>query len=101
MPKGIRKIELMHQQFGRCDGHTCGECSNLTTHCYGRTYQKCLVYGESSSEASDWTKRWPACGMFNRQPTRMPVMQMVRRGSSKKDPDPEQPLDGQLKMEGF
>lgn len=64
MPKGIRKIELMHQQFGRCDGHTCGECSNLTTHCYGRTYQKCLVYGESSSEASDWTKRWPACGML-------------------------------------
>lgn len=25
----LRKIDRMHALFGRCEGHTCGECSNF------------------------------------------------------------------------
>lgn len=48
----LRKIDLMHRIFGVSDGHTCRECS----------------------ESSDWAGRWQACGMFNREWDKQPVM---------------------------
>ena len=64
MVKALRKIELMHQQFGVVAGKTCGECSNLTEHRYDKLYRKCKIYGETSSEATDWAMRWTACGKW-------------------------------------
>ena len=40
----LRKLALMHQKFGRCEGHICGECSNLISGCYR---------GENPSEVYD------------------------------------------------
>lgn len=40
----LKKIDLMHKFFGICEGHTCGECSNLVEEPYhGRMYRKCKV----------------------------------------------------------
>ena len=63
----LRKIDLMHKFFGICDGHTCGECSTHVEKPYhGKMNRKCKVYGQSNSEATDWAKRYLACGMFNK-----------------------------------
>lgn len=96
----LRKIDLMHRQFGKCEGHTCGECSNLIEGVYrGRTYRKCKVYGLTHSEASDWAKRWLACGLFNRIWTGKPIMRLVRPTRKDKEEIQNTPLEGQISME--
>lgn len=99
-PKTIRKIELMYRVFGKCEGHTCGECNNF---CSGRYHdkivRKCEVYGLTHSEASDWAKRWTACGKFNQEYTGRPIIEMVKHNSSKPK-EPEPPLEGQVFLEG-
>ena len=96
----LRKIDLMHRQFGKCEGHTCGECSNLVEGKYHtRVLRKCKVYGLSHSEASDWAKRWLACGLFNKPWTSKPIMRMVRPTRKDKEEMQNTPLEGQLSME--
>ena len=89
----IRKIDLMHRMFGKCEGHKCGECSNMVEHQYDKVYRKCTVYGVSSSEATDWAKRWTACGMFNREYRFGEVVRLVGRAGKEKGP--EEPMEGQ------
>ena len=92
----LRKLDLMHRQFGKCDGHICGDCSNLEVFDYhGRTYRKCKVYGVTNSEASDWAKRWLACGMFNKPWDGNPIIRLVRPTRTDKEAQ-SIPLDGQL-----
>ena len=91
-----RKIDLMHKCFGRFPGHTCGECSNLHERRYDKVYRKCTVYGISASEATDWAKRWEACGIFNKEYCGEPIVRLVKRWSNGKL---EQPIDGQCEME--
>ena len=59
-----RKIDLMHQMFGYADG-VCKECSNFKPANGG--YSKCMVYGISHSEATDWNGRYQACGKKNQE----------------------------------
>lgn len=61
----IRKIEAMYHYFGCGTGH-CADCEHLIRKVYDRTYYKCEVYGDSNSEATDWRKSWPACGLIGR-----------------------------------
>lgn len=96
----IRKIDLMHRQFGVCEGRTCRECSNLEhVRANDRPLTKCRVYGCTSSEASDWAQRWQACGMFNKTWDKQPIIRMVK--PVRKDPEDVQmiPLEGQLKLD--
>lgn len=96
----VRKIELMHRQFGKCEAHICGQCDNMISERYhGKTYRKCKVYGITNSEASDWVKRWTACGMFNKAHTGRQIIELVRPERKAVDIDRYEPLEGQLKME--
>ena len=96
----LRKIDLMHRQFGKCEGHTCRECSNLVKGKYrSKNLIKCKVYGLSHSEASDWAKRWQACGMFNEQWSGKPVMRLIRPSRQEKEEMQSAPIEGQLRME--
>lgn len=92
----IRKIDLMHREFGECEEHTCGECSNLVEHRYDKCYRKCVIYGCTNSEASDWAKRWIACGMFNKDWNGRPIIEMVK--PTKEDQQQYEPLEGQISM---
>ena len=93
----VRKIALMHQEFGKLDGHNCGECYHFHREFYrGKKYRKCDVYGLTNSEASDWAKSYPACGCFNKEWHGKNVIELVKH-SSKKGFD--FPLEGQTKME--
>lgn len=95
----VRKIEAMHRLFGVEPEHKCGECSNLISERYhDKTYRKCKVYGVTNSEASDWAKKYEACGLFNKESEHHDVIHAVTyliRGSGCKVVD-EQPLDGQI-----
>ena len=96
----LRKIDLMHRQFGKCEGHTCRECSNLVKGQYRtKNLIKCKVYGLSHSEASDWTQRWQACGMFNKPWEGKPIMHLVSPSRQKKEEMQNAPIEGQLTME--
>ena len=95
----LRKIALMHRLFGVCEGHACRECSNLVNGRYhDRILTKCKVYGLTHSEASDWAGRWQACGMFNREWDKQPVIREVVPERKQKEAD-NTPMDGQISLE--
>lgn len=96
----LRKIDLMQKHFGICEGHTCGECSNLVEEPYhGRMYRKCKVYGLTNSEASDWAKRYQACGKFNTPYTGRPIIELVQPTRTNKEEAQRIELEGQITLE--
>ena len=63
----IRKIGLMHKLYGIGDG-ICGTCSHFVEGRYhDKILRKCEIYGLTHSEASDWARRWQACGLKNKE----------------------------------
>lgn len=96
----MKKIDLMHAAFGidlKC--RRCKDCPCLVRVMpTSRTYYKCTVYGESSSEATDWAGKWTACGRFGKplEPGEHTVLYMAK-GSTRKPA--EGPLPGQIRME--
>lgn len=63
----MKKIEKMHSIFGCFDGQKCKGCNHFTRYGYhNRTLSKCLIYGDTRSSASDWSGRYTACGLFNK-----------------------------------
>lgn len=56
----------MRTKFGLGpEGVTCKSCAHLRRlgH-HDSSYLKCLKYGVSHSEATDWRAKWPACGAY-------------------------------------
>ena len=95
----IRKIDLMHRLFGIADGK-CGNCCHFVQGRYhDRILRKCEVYGLTHSEASDWAKRWQACGLFNKETTATNIIANVRSENRKNEPPQITVLDGQTGME--
>lgn len=87
------KIDLMHQVFGYGNGQ-CKDCQYFRSRNAGnRKVFKCAVYGETGSEASDWRKKYKACGCQYRVHEGEPIMNMV---SQKK----ERMIDGQITLGG-
>lgn len=62
----VSPVVRMRGKFGNGpDGATCGGCAHLVRVGRNRAYFKCDVYGISSSEATDFRKKWLACGKFS------------------------------------
>jgi hypothetical protein len=59
-----RRLLTMHVRHGAADGQCCKDCRWLVQHDYRRRYYKCLLYGVSSSAATDWRLSYPACGKW-------------------------------------
>lgn len=96
-----KKIEAMYLLFGAGPADkTCRDCENLVTNQYANVYHKCRLYGIRCSEATDWRVRWPACGMFDREPEAgfVPVVDRLKHIPRRKT---EPPIDGQTTMEGI
>ena len=93
-----RKIDEMHRRFGVLPDKHCEDCSNLIKGYCGNTFvRKCTVYGATHSEASDWRKKYVACGMFDNEWNGREIIRALRNAGVKV---PEQPLEGQMTMEG-
>jgi len=90
----IRKIDLMHREFGFSHGNKCRTCDNFIHGRYHtKTLSKCAVYGLTHSEASDWSGRYDACGMYNKEYEGGDIIRLVRPNSA-----PDTPLEGQESM---
>lgn len=73
----------------------CRDCRHLKTiQAGGRKVYKCAVYGETSSDATDWRIGWLACGMYGKAYTGKPVIETA--GRRRAEPDPQ--IDGQLSL---
>lgn len=73
-------IEIMHKFFGSGNpSDKCKDCKNLV----GHTWYKCRIYGETSSAASDWRKKWNSCAMFNMPYDGVPIIKVkgLKKGS--------------------
>ena len=87
----LRKADLMYREFGRSPGNKCKTCSNFVHGQYHTRYlSKCAVYGLTHSEASDWSGRNEACGMYNREWAGNPIIHLV-----KGTPFIPEPIEGQ------
>ena len=90
-----RKIQAMHSKFGKREDRQCRTCNNLITKRYTRNYHKCLLYGNTGGEATDWRLAYTACGMYNMEP-KLGYVPLFYYLDTRK---PEPPIDGQISME--
>lgn len=93
MYKKITKIDKMHYLYGQGIG-TCKDCKRLK--CYevsdrNRRVYKCLNYGESNAETTDWRLGYKACGMKDKVANKQAINIYV---ANKK----EQQIEGQIKI---
>lgn len=89
-----RKITAMHRVYGQDDAHKCADCSNLCIYVTSsRTHYKCMAYGVSASAATDWTKKWAACGLYGKplDADHVPLIKRLTRTKRQK-----KPIDGQI-----
>lgn len=75
-----QKISRMYKRFGKSgSGKKCKDCSNLIKVERGNhRVSKCLVYGDTFSEASDWKQSHYACGMLNQYYDGVPIIRMPK-----------------------
>ncbi len=73
-----QKISRMYKYFGKSgSGKKCKDCSNLIRVERGNhRVSKCLVYGDTFSEASDWKRSHMACGMINHEYDGRPIIEI-------------------------
>ena len=97
----MKKIDAMHAYFGILPDKRCEDCSNLIKGRYHTKFlRKCTVYGATNSEASDWRKKYVACGMFNKEWRGGEMMRVFQSSEMKKRKlERLEPLDGQMEME--
>nr|DAX15401.1 MAG TPA: hypothetical protein [Bacteriophage sp.] len=93
-----RKITAMHRVYGQDDAHKCADCSNLCIYVTSsHTLYKCMAYGVSASAATDWAKRWTACGLYEKT-LAIDCVPLIKRLTRMKKQ--EEPLDGQMTFLG-
>lgn len=93
-----RKIDEMHRRFGVLEDKYCEDCSNLIKGRYrGMNLRKCTVYGATHSEASDWRKKYTACGMYNKEWRGAEIIQTLKHSGMPKPP--QEQIDGQMILE--
>ncbi len=89
-----RKIAAMHREYGKDHTHKCVDCPNLCIYATSSyTRHKCKAYGDSCSSATDWAKRWTACGLYGKPLAADHVPLIKRLKPAKRQ---EKPLDGQV-----
>jgi len=93
-----RKIKAMHSEYGLKRGCLCKDCENLIVGSWrGKKYKKCLWYGLSHSDATDWAYSYVACGKYGipfDEAKNFPLMGKLKRGPK----DEEGPIEGQITL---
>ena len=88
-----QKISRMYRRFGKSQsGKKCKDCSNLIKVERGNhRVSKCLVYGDTFSEASDWKRSHMACGMLYQYYDGRPIIEIYE--PRRKD---DEQIEGQM-----
>lgn len=92
----LRKIDAMHHYYGFGVGR-CENCPHFIRKVWDRAYCKCLVYGTSNAESTDWRKNYTACGLIDK-PFPAGETRVVDRITAGKQE--EKPIEGQISMFG-
>ena len=92
----MKKIEAMHNEYGKDVEHKCKDCCNLSSYTQSRTWYKCEAYGNTSGEATDWAKRNTACGKFNIPFDPNKTIPLIKK--LKHEPRIDEPLPGQITL---
>ena len=61
-----KRIAEMHKRFGIYRGVKCGGCCNCASYTQSRKWYKCLVYGFTNAESTDWRISYNACGHYGK-----------------------------------
>ena len=93
-----RKIAAMHKEYGKAHGLKCAGCPSLMRRVFpsSRRVYKCVAYGASKSESTDWALSWPACGLHG-LPVDKDRTPLVERLKHAKRPD-NKPVEGQISL---
>lgn len=63
------RLQNLHTRHGSKSGETCGGCRFLLAVTRGNTTVfKCAKHRDTRSTATDWRKKWPACGLWEEVP---------------------------------
>lgn len=94
-----RPVDLMRLAFGTGpEEKTCCDCCNIIAVQMGnRRIYKCLAYGATCSNASDWRNKWPTCGMFGKFVQEPAITQKSKLAFSRSGKI-EMPIEGQIEM---
>ena len=93
-----RKIEAMHLLYGTGEG-VCDDCPFFYEVWYrDRHYFKCSVYGMTHSEATDWRRKYAACGLKHKEsrPDERPVIDRLK---GQRINTGEVQIEGQISLE--
>lgn len=94
----IKKIERMYALFGMREDGRCRDCQHYVRYRYhNKPYRKCEVYGVTNSEASDWTGKYTACGLYPDKPYKGDI-EVIKVSVDRKRP--EKQIEGQLSLFG-
>lgn len=64
-------LNAMHKAHGSKPGYICGDCRYCGADpvaSRNRRWYKCSKARVSASAATDWRKKWPACGLYRAEP---------------------------------
>lgn len=93
----LRKIEAMHKEYGCIKDKQCKTCCNLLKGNYhGKSYNKCIAYGLSHSEATDWKISNEACGLHDKPFDSKKNYTMLDRIKRSSKDDVVEVMEGQL-----
>lgn len=97
VPSGLKKIDAMHVAFGVSDPERkCSECKYFMEKIWDKKYFKCRIYGDTNSDATDWRKKYSACGLIDGEYTGAPILEYTKRRKPTKGE--ERPVDGQMEF---
>lgn len=91
----LTKIDAMHHFYGFGTGQ-CKDCPHFIRKVWDRTFNKCTVYGDSNSAATDWRLSYQACGLIDK-PFPEDDVRIVKRVTRSFD---DKPLPWQIDMFG-
>ena len=92
----MKNIDCMHKLFSVDEKHRCKECINLRRlYTKSKRYYKCICYGISGSEATDWRQKWVACGLYNKDYDGVPVIEIKKHMLR---PKQDTQIEGQISL---
>ena len=97
--KDDKRVAEMHKRFGRFRGVKCASCCNCVSYTQSRKWYKCLVYGDSNAESTDWRLSYSACGHFGKphDPRARTIVEVLRHEPRKVD----KVVSGQITIDGM